>query len=454
MFSRLSSIESMPIFTDEAFDITTGQEVRDGNILSPLQKGYAPIYFWINSLFLSLPLHPLLVSRLASVSYGLASMLILYMVAKTLWTTSAANWSTLLFVVSPMFLFYQRQAILDSSVLFFSLCIAYSAVYYVKHPSKRSACLLAASIVIGLMTKSTIFYTLPIVFLAPFLVKRRRMKIIMDTVRIVGTSLSIVVLVFLLPQFSQVREHHFVLSRFNSWQGLSKEWLAIATYGRVVLSWITSYLTWPVSFIVLASAGRTLLKRDKVGIVLTVWFLSSLLLLLVSSKSPYPRYMISLLIPLYLLAASTIAQSRTFIRITSAVAIIPAAIFCTQILYKLPFAPLPPLERWQYVEGWTSGYGLKEVNEWLLAESTGTHPILYVEDSTYLSARLTMDQEVEVFTFAHMRSFQPPPLEQLPSDGYLLYNYWKPPVSAQMTTLLTYQKSPHDTLSLMKRKGD
>lgn len=450
VLSRLAVMHKLPIFVDEALDIYLGEQINQGKLWIPLSTGYLPVFFWFEAIWLRLPISKLLAGRTTSLLFGILSFWIFLSILKRLGLKNL-KLSALLFVFSPMWFFYQSQATQESAVLFFSLLGFFLTLVYINKPSLLTGLYLSITIFLGLMTKTTILLALPgnLVFILTSKLSKN-LKFAAGLFNV----LPLILFFWLLnkPFFSTVLLHHKILSQANFLSDPVNTIIKIYGNSHILLSWIQTYFGLPLLILVGFFSIKGIVRRNRSEIALTAWFITSLLLLALISNSPYPRYAITLLIPLYLMLNLYLFKnngSRSFL----SKIILAWSIFSSGLMIINPrIAFLPKLDRWQYFQGWTSGYGLDEIKKILITLEPARRQILYVEDSTFQSARLTMESDVDVKVFYQMRSATPPQVEDLPLDGYLLFNFWQPPIDdSRIKVLQKIKKSQDASFILAKR---
>jgi len=149
--------------------------------------------------------------------------------------------------------------------------------------------------------------------------------------------------------------------------------------------WLYQYLAWPVALLVIVGL---LAKRNR---LLLINALVPLVLLIISAKILFPRY----LLPIFPFLLIYAAGGFNWLRQTLPRALKPLLIifllapawFSWRILIDLPTAPLPEIDQWQYVTGWPSGYGVKELVNYLQVNSLG--PLL-----NYSAEEILIDKAV------------------------------------------------------------
>jgi hypothetical protein len=144
-----------------------------------------------------------------------------------------------------------------------------------------------------------------------------------------------------------------------------------------IAPWTWQYLTWPV--ILLAVCGLIINRKN--FLLLFSW-LVPLVLLIATAKILFPRYLLPI-IPFWLVYAGLgwVWLERQLPRVLKpllAVFLLAPVWFDAKILKNFSTAPLPEIDRWQYVTGWPSGYGLKQLVDYLRFNPPET---LVVEDN-------------------------------------------------------------------------
>lgn len=453
LFTRFYLIENTPLFSDESLNIFISQDILNKNFTSPLSTGYLPVHFLIQAIFQLLPFSLITSSRLASVFWGLLGLPVFVRICQMLSSSSKRSvivWASIFYITSPFFVFFQRQATQESAVIFFSLLIILTSLNYFLKKNLSAQIIFILAIIAALLTKTTTIFVIPGIFLLSLLLTNNHLKIL--TLANVSASLFITSLILLTPPFSPILHHHLVLSYLSSSQNISIADILskfIQNF-KIITSWTLTYLTWPVALLIVVTILKSKKTQLKLNIILLSWFIFSLLLLCLSVISPYPRYLVALLIPLYILLPINLFKLNQKKQIIAIFLLIPSIIFDIQLIINLKTAPLPVLDKWQYIQGWTSGYGFPEIGKIVENYQFQNQKILYVEDSSYKRAVLTMPADIQIRVFAQMRDHEAPRPTDLPLDGLILYNFWKPPESENIEIIYTYQKTSSESLYLVK----
>lgn len=137
--SRIINLTSIPIFTDEAIYIRWAQI----GLTDPAQRyialtdGKQPLMTWAMYPFLRLFSDPLFAGRFVSVLTGIAACLGVYFVSKELFGRKAAVFSSLLYIISPFTLIYDKLALMDSMLAAFGIWSLYLEVLMIKKNTFR-----------------------------------------------------------------------------------------------------------------------------------------------------------------------------------------------------------------------------------------------------------------------------------------------------------------------------
>lgn len=339
LLSRLYHLMVMPPFLDELIYVRwLGQIKTVNDWLIPLKEfGWEPLQIWIAALVNRIFIDPVLSLRLTSVFISGVSLILLYKIA--------GKTAALFYLLSPLVLLHDRIGLRgDNLVVLAALMVFYGL--------RRNAALwVGAGLAIGIFSKTTAA-ALPAVILISYLLLKRRPK----PVDFAAGALVLVPLVFYF--FSGTLTA--VIAKQNTFVGeamIKNNLIQVGT-------WLGQYLTWPI--ILLLAAGILVSLKNK---LLFVSAITPLVLLIVSAKILFPRYLLPVVPFLIIYAAAGFRWlRRTLPRPLKPLLIIfllSPVWFSFMILKDLPAAPLPEIDKWQYVTGWPSGYGVKEVIDYL-----------------------------------------------------------------------------------------
>ena len=305
LLTRLINITQLPIFNDEAFFLYAGRQILNNpvkNLFFNFSDGKEPLFFWVYSLANLFP-DQLLALRLLSVFFGLLTFIYFRKITKNIY-------ASLLFLASPFLLFYQRIGMQETMLTFFLV----AATYYALKNKYVTAGTFSG---LALITKTTtLVYLLPL-----FIVKFNP--------RTVLVTLSIYLPFFF--GFQNVVGHNSAYAGFITPQQMI---INIKSAAR----WLWEYQG-PLGLL---------------GILTPPVILESLI-----AKIFFPRYFL-FIIPVLLIIAAKFINRYVLLLL-----LIPNIILSFQIITDVKSANLPYIEKWQYLEAWPAGYGIKETAAYL-----------------------------------------------------------------------------------------
>lgn len=328
----------MPPFLDELIYSRWLNEIKfNGNWLIPLTEfGWEPLQIWSAALINRWVADPVLSLRLTSV---LISGLSLIFINKL-----AGRAAALFYILSPIILMHDRLGLRGDNLVVLAVLMVFWGL------KKRLPFWTGLGLAVGLFAKTTAA-ALPIVVILSYLWLRRKLK----PADFLAAFLAALPILFywLTGTLGQV------ISKQDTFVGgfmLKNNLFQIGP-------WLWQYLTWPVVLLVLVGM---IVARSR---LLLISLLVPLLLLMVSAKILFPRYLLPIMPFLLILAATGFHWLKQKLpRILKPLLIVFFLVpvwFSWQILKDVTMAPLPEIDQWQYITGWPSGYGVKELTDYL-----------------------------------------------------------------------------------------
>lgn len=372
--TRLYRLMALPVFLDETIYIRWLSVIKtNGDWLLPLKEyGWEPLNIWLAVLVNRFISDSLLSLRIMAVFFGLLLLLASIKIGK--WKTA------LLVIFSPVILFYDRLGLRgDNAVVFFSALVFLGLKQRLINKKNQGVFLISLGVILGLLTKTTAA-VLPITVLLSYLIFRPRL----NRHDFIAAVLCLFPGLFywlsgMLPAVFNKKDTFFGLISLNQVKNNLIE----------SLPWFWQYLTSPVCL--LAVLGLLLLisqRRSIVKILLVMW-LTSFFLIIGLAKIVFPRYW--LITYFFTLIFAGVGCQWLWeklpksLKSLTSIFIIPAVLFCWQIITQPDKAPLPEIERWQYVTGWPSGYALNDLVTYLKTDSP---QILVTEDNDLIKSGL------------------------------------------------------------------
>jgi len=382
LISRLLWLNCFPPFIDEALHIGLAMVFRLGNFSAGFLEGK-----WLTTTifatFLSLPGESLCNIRLVSVICGLLSMIGLFFIGKRLFTIRIGFLASFLYLTIPYALFYDRLALADGILVTFGIWVVYVTIKVISSDNGRLSVLLATLLTLSLFIKAPamVFIMIPplaILILIPSNQWLNGAKKVFPA--ILGSLIVLITLMIAGYGTENFRGKYSI--------DLSQSLIDLFMVNQMLLlDWGWHMLTPVLAIVSLFALGWSLIiDRSR-----PILFLISLLLLaifpyLIIATTFYPRYVLFALAPICLLLSCFISRMADSLKILISerkryyflTSIIGMLIFGWplyldfQIIQAPEKAALPTAIRWQYFEGWPSGYGVVELTEYLLTAAMET----------------------------------------------------------------------------------
>lgn len=374
-FTRFIAIRTLPPFNDEFIYVRWAQEgyFDAAKRLVSLTDGKQPLYIWLTSLMMNVISSPLAAGKIVSILSGAATMVGLGIFSYQLFKSRAAAYVTsFLYIVYPHALLLDRFALYDSmlaSLWIWNMLLMYRLTQY---PNLGSALLLALTLGAALLVKSSamfLFIMLPVAAIC-FSKKGNIIRIFSLSMLASIVSLLYQSVIYLSPAVGMVMEKNNIF--IYTWQELGNiAWMPkILTDTTFYWGWITSYLSWPIVFLVGAVPFLDR-KHIRAYAFLLLAFVIPFAAIAVFGKTVYPRHLFFFTVQLLIVAGSGVSWvwqkfSATLFRAAILVVIFgPMIITSGRILADYTNAPLPSIDRFQYIEGWPAGWGVKDIAKYL-----------------------------------------------------------------------------------------
>lgn len=395
--TRLANLTALPIFTDEAIYIRWAQiGAQDANWrFISLTDGKQPMFTWIMMILLKV-VHgdPLFVGRLTSVVAGLGTLIGIWAVTYSLFTSiPVAFVASFIYLLSPFTLVYDRMALYDSMVSMFSIWNLYLTILLVRKGRLDTALLLGLLLGAGMLNKSSGFLSLYMVPFSLVLFDFKKDQVFSRLLRfmslvVVATILSqIVYSVLRLSPFFHMVGQKDVVFLFTVSEWLTQPFRFLVGNMRGMFDWLRSYLTLPL-FIVAFAPLFFMTPKWRERLVLYLWWGLPFLALANFAKVLYPRFTLFMTVPLLIVAAEAIVRiwgriKRPLIKSIFILILIIPMVRISYVVINDPWnAPLPFSDRAQYLEDWPSGWGVPQVVSFLKNEAN-THHIHVFTDGTF-----------------------------------------------------------------------
>lgn len=468
--SRLVNLTLVPIFTDEAIYLRWAQIAKNDpewRFIS-LTDGKQPLYVWLTMVFMKLITDPLVAGRLVSIFAGLTSMIGIWLLSYVVFENKkTAFFSSFLYLAFPFSMVYDRMALMDSLVGTFSILSLFLSVLLVKTLRLDVALILGAVLGGGILTKTSGFfsiYLLPLMLLIFDWQKKKRWlrlgKWLGLTLLAVMISQGFYGILRLSPLFHMIsqKDTTFVYS-INEWIKHPSTFLWGNLKGE--FDWLHKYLT--QGWLFLAAASFLFREGWRKKFLLFLWFLSPFIALALFGKVLYPRFIFFMVLPLLVLAASSLTKLTEIVKnkiilITLFILFVFYPIYVDyQILFKPAEAYIPMSDKGQYIISWPAGIGIKEVVNFLKEEAKNQKIVVATEGTfgmfpASLELYLWDNKNVEIKGYWPVREIPPELIEKAQSMAvYFVFNETRKfPQNWPLELVAVYEKERPYAMHLFK----
>lgn len=395
---RLPNLTLQPIFADEAIYIRWAQVMRAESTLRflPLSDGKTPLFMWAMIPFLKFIHDPLLAGRFLSAVSGFFTLLGVFFLSKKVFNTRTAFWASLLYVITPYAVFFDRMALVDSLLSAFTIWVVYFAIWLMNSLRLDIAMILGYLLGGAILTKTSGIINL---FILPFTVigfkKTGGSHTLVKLVILWGVAITIALVMYNLlrlgPNFQMLslRNADYV---FSPLELLGRPLDPFIPHFHDIADWFPKLFTWPILlsivmgiiYILYGLLQQSFRGTSLMYMVVLLWAFIPLLLNMAFLRTFTARYLLPS-IPLLLVIAGfgatkilpRLAYIQRFPLVLMLIVLLPLPLYFDYLLLTSPAnAPLPREERKGYFEDWTAGYGFKDISNFLLQKSKDQKVVL------------------------------------------------------------------------------
>lgn len=369
--SRLHHLLTLPLFMDEATHLTRAQAVWQGKPFELLLTGKAL------GPYLAAAFYPFFgapwLGRFVIVLVGSIGIAAVMALGRALHSRQVGLLSGVLWLLCPYLFFFERLALVDATVASLAMLSAWLAVRMLRSGKWPDAVLCGLGLAACAFAKTTgiVFFVIPLgvgILITTRCTWPRRLRQVM-LAYLVAAAILLIPAMYIASQSANVFGIGTLAS--SETQSLGER---LSTNQAAAFNAFQSYFTPVFLAIILFGAVVGLGMHPRRGLILLMLISVPLSILLLTATTLYLRYLVIAVPGLLILAASGLV---TFASINRRLRALPwLMVGGWALLYALPFfatafreppmLPLPEGDRYEYLSGWTSGYGLREVAEDLI----------------------------------------------------------------------------------------
>lgn len=390
-FLRLSKLNNLPVFVDEAIYIRWSQVMKNEASLRflPQTDGKQPLFMWATVPFFKLSRDPLIAGRLVSVASGFGTLLGIGLLSYLLLgDILAVSLSMLILAILPYSVFFDRMALVDSMLAMFGIWSLCLSVLFAKTGRLDVAMLLGFTIGGGLLTKSpaVIFYVwLIIPVLLFFRPKNHKLKsvgsLLIGFVATLIISQAMYGILRLGPAFEMIGSRN--QDYLYTWKEVLNHPLSpLIGNLKTTLNWL--WLLFSPTLLLVLIFGFVPKKTRKLSLFLILISVIPLIAQGAIAKVYTSRYVLFAVLPLIPVVGLGLNWLVTRKGILIKLSAIPLLLIPLTLSILCVFTPeKAPLSfdmRNGYLEEWTAGWGQKEIAGYFIdLESKGEKVVVFTE---------------------------------------------------------------------------
>ncbi len=389
--SRILLLDKLPIFSDEGIYIHWARIAwhdASWRFIS-LTDGRQPLQTWGTIPFLKLfPQNLLFGGRMFSVATGFVSLIGLFSLLFYLFGKKTAFWGMFLYIFTPFFLFYDRIALADSAVNTGFIWILFFSILMIKTLRLDLALFFGLTAGMAMLTKSSVRLFVGMATFAPILIwNKKERKIINRTVNYFILFAFVFVIAIVIYNVQRLSPFmHYIEEKNNTFvmsfsEFIKSPFAVLWPNLKIIPHYVFSEMGWLTGFLGIIGLV-TLLKNDlSLGLYFSVWLFVPYFAIAGLSRVIFPRYLIFLATLLTIFSAYFLSNLKPkIIKPILLIVFLLISVFYAYGFYFNPSAiPFPEIDKGQYVEGETAGFGAKEIMEFARIKSKEKQVVILAE---------------------------------------------------------------------------
>ncbi|VVA43716.1 conserved membrane hypothetical protein [Candidatus Roizmanbacteria bacterium] len=389
--TRIIFLDKLPIFSDEGIYIRWARIAwhdASWRFIS-LTDGRQPLQTWGTIPFLKLfPENLLFGGRMFSVATGFISLTGLFSLLFYLFGKKTAFWGAFLYIFTPFFLFYDRMALADSAVNTGFIWILFFSILVVRTLRLDLALFFGLIAGMAMLTKSSVRMFIMLSAVAPILIWRKNEKeIIKKTINYLILFAFVFVMAIVIYNVQRLSPFmHYIEAKNNTFVMTFSDFMkspfsVFLPNLKTIPHYVFSEMGWLTGFLGIIGL-ITLLKNDiNLGLYFSAWLLAPYLAIAGLSRVIFPRYLIFFATLLTIFSAYFLANLKSkILKYILLILFLSISFFYAYGFYfNLSSIPFPEIDKGQYVEGASAGWGTKEMMEYARKKSKEKQVVILAE---------------------------------------------------------------------------
>jgi len=389
--TRIIFLEKLPIFCDEGIYIRwarTAWHDASWRFIS-LTDGRQPLQTWGTIPFLKLfPDNLLFGGRMFSVATGFISLAGVYSLLFYLFNKKTAFWGIFLYIFTPFFLFYDRIALADSAVNAGFIWILFFSILTIKNLRLDLTLLFGIIAGMAMLTKSSVRMFIGLSALAPILIwKKNEKEVVKKTINYLILFAIVFVMAIVIYNIQRLSPFmHYIEQKNNTFvmpfsEFIKAPFAVLRPNIKLIPYYVFSEVGWLTGFLGIIGLVFLLINSLHLGLYFAAWLIAPYLAIAGFSRVIFPRYLIFLATLLTIFSAYLLSnlKSRLLKSIFLIVFLLISGFYAYGFYFNPSLIPFPPIDKGQYVEGQTAGWGTKEIIEYARVKSKEKQVIILAE---------------------------------------------------------------------------
>ncbi len=470
LFTRLVNLKIIPIFTDEAIYSFWAQVALNdpANRFISLEDGKQPLFIWIAAIIQKFISDPLIATRLVSVFAGLGSLIGIYMVSSLLFKNKkVALLSSILYIILPFTLLYDRLAIFDSLLTMIGIYAVFLSIKMAKDPKLDLALLNGFAIGLGLITKTSALFFLYLLPFSLFLFDYSKKTLKLSLARWIIYTAITVTLSQLIYNSLRLSQLFYIIGRKNLEfirplsEVINTPFYSFNSNFHAIVGWVLTYSGPVFFFVFLIGALYGLYLKNRQIIYLLILVLAPFTAEVIFNKVLYARftlfyfpYIIIIISYAFVTAYENLKKYRKYIALLFVIGAVMPLYTSFLLLTNPPKANIPENDKNQYMNDWPAGYGVSQIIDFLKHQSAKNEVYVGTEGTFGLYPYALMVYFYENPNI-HIYSYWPVSAGNLPQQivdfskshqTYFIYNFTQVPITDKHAQLIAkFQKGTGDS---------